>query len=959
MMPHSTMSGDPDSDDPNIQYTISEEQDLLMSFDLECPGPYQPPAHIMARIYKAKDRRKSSATSSRRNSMTSHHSSRSARSGHGKPLSTHVAQQLRRASILESRKAKAADRNAHAEEVRSRAAMLRAAPRVAANSEGRALAAQQARERYLAQVKANCAEEVKRSKRVAEEQREKRAAEHLKLKEDMEERHAEAEKRKNLIQQNQRRPRTATLPTTESKVSTYTWKPSSRDQAARTIQRVWRDRQWASAIQGFLSLEVNVEILEKMAFEEAGELLSQEHVLSCTSRTLAILKLKDKNDDEAQERGVVRTFLSAFLILSQPAHVLSKDGEEERDLVRKARDLLDQFNHVIYCSDRLSASVLLEGLSDAYISYQTAFTSWRSNDNSYMVSGMLAQFVELDAIWQLVKHDGDAGVTQDYKEGIQHNQTLILAKLKRLAGPEKAMKMIKDAIRARRKSKAKKSTEAKVDSKPRAASNALVAPAVSTLAAVGTEPADTTRSLNTPSSLKTTARSRLEASSLVPHNRIVTHEIAINKEWKIDAEPKPSARDEIVTAISRDLQNGLDAGLGDIWIPAMAETIREKLLALLTPGNSLHNLVSEALDPTLVAQQVKQGTFSYEKLFAFMDNILPQICAPVRDPEVKALASNPSVNPVEQLARLYYILDLNKLDMLNFTLQRMAPTLLGESAGYEARYFAREMNGKFPDRTLQWWKSSAVKANEEASRRSSSDPITSNNHGISPNKIYLTGLIDLATGTTPLSPFDLPETLSLDLTRLNRIRHDILRTITTSSILLTAKNLLRRDVRSLWKLEAQRMWELPFSSPPSAFVSIVESRYALPATTKQQLHGTITRLLVDARSGGGGEGNNDTNTSSNNNTEGGGLLPTHPVMKVLLKKIKLHFWARLSAASAEERIRASTTATEVLGAGGMPEFVTRIGDMVNELGRVAEVDREAHGSWYDQVAERAAAAEER
>ena len=896
-----TASGDQNSDDPNMHYTISEEQDLLMSSDPEFPGPYQPPAHIVARIYKAKDRRKSSAASSRRNSMTSHHSSRSARSSHGKPLSTHVAQHLRRASILESRKAKAADRNAHAEEVRSRAAMLRAAPRVATNSEERAIAAQQARERYLAQVKANCAEEVKRSKRVAEEQREKRAAEHLKLKEDMEERHAEAEKRKNLLQQNQRRPRTATLPTAERKASTYVWKPSSPEQAARTIQRVWRNRQWTSVIQEFLGLELTVDAIQKTTFEEVGELLGQERVLSSTSKMLRLFGLEDGNDDDVQEKVAVRTFLSTFLVLGQPAHVLSKEGEQEKDLISKARDLLTQFNRVIDCSDRVSASVPLGDLSDAYASYKTVFAAWRSHDNSFMISSMLAQFVELDAIWQTVKDDRDGAVAEDYKEGIQHNQTLVLAKIKRLAGPEEAMKMIKDAIRASRKSRAKKKQEAKVDNRPRVASSSSEASTTSSLAAVGTASTRPPRS-PTLADPRTSAKNQLESSSLVPHNRIVTHEIAINKEWKIDAEPKISMRDDIISAISSDLQKGLDAGLGDIWIPAMAETIQEKLLNLLTPGNSLHRLISEALDPTLVAQQVKQGTFSYDKFFAFMNSMLPQLCAPVRDPEVKALATDPSDDPIKQLARLYYVIDVIRLDMLNFTLQRLTPTILRESAGYEARYFARELDSKFPDRTLQWWKSATTQANEDTSKRSS-EPSSSNTNRVTANKIYMYGLIDLAVDTKPLSPTDLPETLALDLSRLNRIRHDILRTITISSILLTAKNLLRRDVRSLWKAEASRMWDLPFTSPPTAFVSIVESRYALPPITKQQLMGTITRLLVDAREG----------------------EATHPVMKVLLKKIKAHVLARLSAASAEERIRASTTVTEVLGAGGRPEVVVRSG----------------------------------
>ena len=932
-------SGDQDSDDPNMHPTISEisdeAQDLLMSSDLEYPGPHIPPAHIAARIYKAKNRRKSSAASSRRNSMTSHQSS--ARSGHGKPLSTIVAQHLRRASILESRKAKAAERNSHAEEVRSRAAMLRAAPRVTPNSEERAMAAQQARERYLAQVKANCREEVARSKRVAKERKEQREAEHLKLKEDMEERHAEAEKRKQVLQQN-RRPRTSTLPAAEDPTERrkpYVWKPSSPEKAAKIIQRVWRSRQWNLVIREFMELGLTVEAIQKTTFEEVGELLNQERVLSSTTKMLRLFGLKSDDDDDVQEKAAVRTFLSAFLVLGQPAHVLSKEGDQEKDLISKARDLLMHFNRVIEtpCLNPCSASVPLGDLSEVYASYQNVFAAWRSHDSSFMISSMLAQFVELDAIWQTVKDDRDGAVAEDYKEGIQHNQTLVLAKIKRLAGPENAMKMIREAIRASRKSRSKKKQQAKVDNKPRVASDSSEASATIALPAVDASSEAVSRS-QTSLDPTTSARNQLEAPSLVPHNRVVTHEIAINREWKIDAEPKIAKRDQIISAISKDLQSGLDAGLGDIWIPAMAETIQEKLLNLLTPGNSLHKLISEALDPTLVASQVKHGTFSYDRFFRFMNDILPQLCAPVRDPEVKALVTDPSDNPVKQLARLYYVIDIIRLDMLNFTLQRLAPTLLKESTGYESRYFARELDGGFPDRTFQWWKSSAVKAIEEASRRLS-DAAPTNANRVTANKVYMLGLIDLAIGTLPLEPTDIPETLSLDHERFNRIRHDILRMITVSSILLTAKNLLRRDVRSLWKAEAQRMWELPFSSPPAAFVSIVESRYALPPTTKQQLTGTITRLLVDARDG----------------------QVTHPVMKVLLKKVKAHILARLSAASAEERIRASTTATEVLGAGGLPEFVARVGDVVTELGRVADVDREAHGEWYEKVAAKAAAEE--
>ena len=922
-----------DNSDPT-HHTISEElQDSIMSSDGEATGIYSPPPRIASRIYKSTlTRRKSSAASSRLNSMSSHHSSRSTRSAHGGPQSTHIAQHLRRASIIESRKAKAADRNAHAEKVRLRAAMNKAAPRVSTNSEERAIAAQQARERYLAQVKANCAEEVKRSKRVAEEQREKRAAEHLKLKEDMEERHAEAEKRKALIQQSQRRARTVSLPSVEEKkVVAYVWKPKNHDQAARIIQRAWHNRQRKVTVEEFLRLGLTVDAVQKTSFEDVGVLLNQETVLTCTAKMLKLCGLKDMGDDEAAEKAAVRTFLSTFLILGHPSQVLSKEGEQEQDLVNKAKELLLHFDRIIDGSSapgRSVRSAQLAELSEAYTTFQAAFAAWKAHDSSFLVSNMLAQFVELDAIWQTVKDDKDGVVAADYKEGIQQNQTLVLVRLKRLAGPENAMKLIKQAVRASRKTRAKKS-DAPIN-KPRAApvdqvdaSSQSIVPAAP--APILAESPSRAAKRNVP------AKQRLESSTLLPDNRHILHELAIKKEFKIDLSPRLDLRDSLIDGVSKTMQEGIDAAEGDLWVPAMAKLIYEKLLRLLTPGNSLHVLISETLDPTMIANQVKNGAFSYDKFFSFMNTILPKLCAPIRDSDVKDLAENPSQDPIRQLARVYYVIDLLLLDHMNFMLQSLGPTLIEGSVDYEKNCFVIRLDNQLPLKTLRWWKAALNKTREEPSRRGA-EGTSSPAVRITADRIYIHGLVDLAIATTSLEDADVPETLELDTERLARIRSDVLRLITVSSILLTAKNLLRRDVRSLWKLESQRMWEIPFSSPPAAFVAVVESRYALPPTTKQQLTGTITRLLTDARVG----------------------EVSHPVMKVLLKKIHTHVLARLAASSAEERIRTSTTASEVLGSSGMPESVARIGDIVQELGRVADVDREAHGKWYDEVAKMAA-----
>lgn len=909
---------EPDSSH-TLHPSISEEaQDLIMSSDTETI--HAPPAHIAARFYKTSKsssyRRKSSAASSRRNSLSSHHSSKSSRSAHGGPYSNHVAQHLRRASIIESRKARLADRAAHAEQVRLRAAMAKAAPRTSTTSEERALAAQQARERLLAQVAANCAEEVKRAKRVAEDAREKKAAEHLKLKEDMLERLAEAEKRRALLQQNQRRPRTATLPSVEEKkVVPRAWKPRNETEAARIIQRAWRNKKRRRVVTEFLELRLTLENVQKTSFEDISDLLSQDKVLDLTSKLLSLYGLQDDEADGTGEKTTVRTFLSAYLVLGHPAQVLSKEGEQEKDLIEKARNLLLSVDPILASPTSSPSAHQLESLCEAFAGFQAAFMAWKVRDSSVLLDTMLAQFVELDAIWQSVKHDKDGHVADDYREGIQHNQTLLLVRLKRLAGADRAMKLIRDAIRKNRKANARKKPLG--DVRPRAASHPTVDATAPSLTPIEASVSDSTAE----------ALASRKAAPLLPDNRTIMHELAINKEYRIDIRPKTDMRENVIREVSETMRQGLESDFGDIFVVAMAETIREKLLSLVVPGKSLHTLISDTLDTTMIANQVKIGAFSYQQFFSFMNSLLPKICAPVRDSDVKALTEDQTDDPIERLAKLNYVIDLLSIDHANFSLQMNASLLIKEATGYEQKCFTNAHGDGLLPRTSGWWTQAKKKTEEEMARRSNgSGPGAS--HRVTPYKIYMQGLVDLAVGVGGLQEADLPETLELDANRINRMRTDILRMVVVSAILLTAKNLMRRDVRSQWKEQAQRMWELPFEDQQT-FIAAIESRYALPPTTKAQLSGTIERILLDGRS----------------------RQATHPVVKVLLQKIKTHVYARLSASSSDERVKTASTASQVLSSGGLPEFVVHIGALVDELQKVAEVDREAHGKWYDGTIE--------
>lgn len=907
-------SSDLEPDANLLHPSIAEEaQDLVMSSDNETlPAP---PPRIAARFLKSSGtRRKSSAASSRRNSLTSHHSSRSSRSAHGGPQSTHIAQHLRRASIIETRKARLADRAAHAEQVRLRAALAKAAPRVSSTTEERALAAKQARERFLAQVAANCAEEVKRAKRVAEDTREKKAAELMRLKEDMRERSAEAEKRRSLLQQTQRRLRTATLPTLEERRTvTRKWKPGNETEAAQVIQKAWRNAKRRRIVSEFLELGITLENVQKTSFEDVGNLFSQEKVVESTTKLLKLYGLQDGEADSTNTMAATRTFLSAFILLGHPAQVLSNEGEQEKDLIDKAKSLLLCIDPIITNPTLSPSTTQLASLAEVYASFQTAFTAWKDRDSSVLVDTMLAQFVELDAIWQSVKNDKDGHVAEDYREGIQHNQTLLLARIKRLAGADKAMKMIREATRKSRKAQAKKKPSG--DVRPRAASHPTVDASGPSLTPIDISVSDT--------AVDSLASRR--ATPLLPDNRTIMHELAINKEYKIDVTPKIDMRENAIRAVSDKLRVGFESELGDTFVIVMAEIIREKLLKLVTEGKSLYTLISESLDITMIENQVKMGAFSYQQFFSFMNSLLPKICAPVRDAEVKALAKDQTEDPIERLARLNYIIDLLSIDHANFSLQVYAPMLIKEAAGYEERLFATAHGNGQLQKTQNWWLKAKRKTEEEIERRSAGS-VPAPAGRVTPDKVYIRGLVDLAVEVAELQEADLPETLELDHGRIHRMRTDVHRMVIISAILLTGKNLMRRDVRSLWKEQAQRMWDLPFENGQT-FIAVIETRYALPPITKTQLSGTVERILLDGRN----------------------RQVTHPVVKVLLQKIKTHVHSRLSASSADERVKAASTATQVLSSGGLAEFVAQIGAMVDELQKVGDVDREAHKTWYDGI----------
>ncbi|KAM0484954.1 hypothetical protein ACHAP7_002973 [Fusarium lateritium] len=994
------LSHDPTEPSRNLEesHGSPSDQEMEDGLDLSMPPPenedddeddlldddsriYTPPPHIAARFYRpSQARRRDSAASSRRNSISSAHSrcsSTQPSSHRGGEQSKHIAQHLRRASFLEDRRARLADRAAHAEKVRLRAALAKATHRDISLSEERSIAAQQARERNLAEIVANCAEEVKKAKQVAEFMKEKREHDIAKMKAQMEERMAEAERRKEelrtkkLSKRNRGQSVMARKPMDSLRdiVQQERRKPT-QEEAAISIQWWWRGYLRKRAIAEFNDLGLTVDGIRDTHFDTVVELLAQERVLVITARLLRLCGLEEGETGSVGEMAAVRTFLSAFLILGHPNQVLSNkndNGEREvvdalnnhrlpstdlanpqlQDLVGKARDLLIAYENIL---SRLTSAnkytmppALKNTLPEAYATFHNAFIAWKSRDSNALIEVMLMQFVELDAIYHTVKDTTDDAATALYKKSIQDNQLMLIVRIKKLAGPEKGKKLIFDAVSEARKARsAKKKTG---DTKPRVAENAPVEASETAKSLVSSE----SQTLTPPATPASKAQEKAPApktglNGLLPNNRVVVHELAINKEYQISTDEYKELQSERSAPIYMEMRATVDDDDSQInfqFFALLASNIKQKLQRLLKPGNSMYNLIGEILDPEMAERQFALGNFSYEKFFTAMASLLPKLCAPFRDEEVKELVQTKLAdgNIIDRVEALNGFIDLMLCDYINYLMRIAAPQLIESAAPYEAKRFAEDVEkGQLGLAAAEaTWKASRSKVLTELQRR---DPEGMNHPRSRPTagRFYAQMLVDIFTKISPAPIEEVPEMLRLDYNRISQVSTTVQRIITAGAVLLQCKNILKRDVRSSWKMEASRIMAVleanhPLQATVDGVMAALESGRSMPTATKGHLRALVTKVLTASRD------------MAENGSE-----PREPVLRLLLTRLRGNILARLAAGSASEKVKAANTAGEKLASLGLSEFVDRVREISNLLEKIGNVDRAAHGPWWDAVA---------
>ncbi|KAM7402513.1 hypothetical protein PAMP_017741 [Pampus punctatissimus] len=265
-------------------------------------------------------------------------------------------------------------------------------------------------------------------------------------------------------------------------------------------------------------------------------------------------------------------------------------------------------------------------------------------------------------------------------------------------------------------------------------------------------------------------------------NLSLAHEIVVNRDFcfKPKRPPTDSLEGRVTDIVHRAFWDNLHEQLNSDppnynHAVILLQEVKTMLQSLLLPGHvRLRSQMDEVLDMDLIQQEVDHGALDLHRLAGYIINTMASLCAPVRDPEVKALRD--LGDPVELLREIFRVLGLMKTDMVNFTIQSLRPHLLQQAAQYERAKFQQILD-KQPaslDNTTAWLQV-AVSVPSESPGPDSRGPVSA------------TAVLDRAyMRLLHWDPQDekYPETVLMDRARLDALGRQLETLVLEASVLL-------------------------------------------------------------------------------------------------------------------------------------------------------------------------------
>jgi len=223
---------------------------------------------------------------------------------------------------------------------------------------------------------------------------------------------------------------------------------------------------------------------------------------------------------------------------------------------------------------------------------------------------------------------------------------------------------------------------------------------------------------------------------------------------------------------------------------SLLSEIKETLLSLMLPHHKkLKDQINEVLDMELIKQEISHGCFDMDECTKFIIVIMGKLCAPLRDEKLKELKNHTGI--ASTLRGILEFLDLMKLDMANFQLQKVKPILMQQAVEYERGKFEEFLKIN-PDGTVltrHWLRLAICELKQLISKSFNRIKGSSNRPQpkISTTIVLTHAYLKLLDWQDSIG---FPETLLLDELRLAEMSHMFSRLCLIGSLMLLTSNLI-------------------------------------------------------------------------------------------------------------------------------------------------------------------------
>ena len=589
-------------------------------------------------------------------------------------------------------------------------------------------------------------------------------------------------------------------------------------EAATKIQRFWKRHRLQTAVAEFKALRISVESVTSHSFEQVVSKFKSATLIRATARLLTILNLAPCTTPEKDTDNLVRTLLSAYMVLGHTTEVLhSHDQPLEtvphtltisnafQDLTLKARTFLTALESGIRTLHPPS------NLSALWESYLSAFREWKTHDASVLVEMLVGKFVELDTMLLDIQESSTMqAVVEDYSQAIKSGQMLLLSKIRRLVGDE-TRNLVRRAIQAGRRRRLQQQQQQQEPPQPTVIEEQVPEEIVGELI----EP---------------------PGSSGLSNRRII-HELAINPEYEIMPPEKTEnqrIQEEIFqNTFYRSLESSLRSNDQSL-LPTVVRDIKSRLLSSLQPSTPSYTTLSEHLDDTIVQQQCQRGLFDLQQLLSYVQNTMRQLCAPIRDDDVRAInliiGTDDIDTFVSRVSRIMEVLGQMALDSANFHLKLMRPALLAQALQYERTKFSEDLENKriALDKTTRWIESTLQTVDQR-----DVPTVTTFRHAF----------IDLL-----FSDVEIPETFDFDVERITTLRTKVHDTIILAALVLVARTFaVGNSSRPLDYSVLTRRLAIIQNDPTENILAEIDRFIASPQIKPEMLLSMIRRVKSDPR----------------------------------------------------------------------------------------------------------------